>query len=41
MKGSKYKDEFEQGKKAVNILGGKFVGCEEIKLPGQMMDARF
>ena len=34
MKGSKYKDEFEQGKKAVNILGGKFVGCEEIKLPG-------
>jgi len=34
MKGSKYKEEFEQGKKAVNILGGKLVGCEEIKLPG-------
>ena len=34
MKGSKYKDEVEQGKKAVNILGGKLVGCEEMKLPG-------
>jgi len=34
MKGSKYKDEFEQGEKAINILGGKLVGCEEIKLPG-------
>jgi 16S rRNA (guanine527-N7)-methyltransferase len=34
MKGSKYKEEIDQGKKALNILGGKLVSCEEIKLPG-------
>ncbi|MDD4320876.1 MAG: 16S rRNA (guanine(527)-N(7))-methyltransferase RsmG [Acidaminococcaceae bacterium] len=34
MKGSKYKEELAQGEKAMCILGGKLISCEQVKLPG-------
>ncbi len=34
LKGSKYQEEIDAGKKAVQILGGKLISAQEIKLPG-------
>lgn len=34
MKGSKYKEEIAHGEKAMSILGGKLISCEQVKLPG-------
>lgn len=34
MKGSKYAEEITEGKQALNILGGKLISSEEVKLPG-------
>lgn len=34
MKGSKYKDELAQGERAMDILGGKLISCNQVKLPG-------
>lgn len=34
LKGSKYADEIKEGEKAVQILGGKIVSAEPVKLPG-------
>ena len=34
LKGSKYKEEIEEAKKAISVLGGKLVSAREEKLPG-------
>lgn len=34
LKGSKYQEEIEAGKKALQVLGGKLIEAEPVKLPG-------